>query len=79
MTYINSGVPLPSRPRLKYPIFCMKPGESFFVEEIRSNRVSARLLPYRRKYGWHFTTQRRRENGIEGIRIWRLRSLSDLF
>lgn len=71
MTYINSRVPLPNRPPIKYPIFCMKPGESFFVQEIRSNRVSARLLPWRRR-GWHFTTQRRRENGVEGIRVWRL-------
>jgi hypothetical protein len=71
---ITSKIPAPTRKRLKYPIFCMKPGESFFVPETRSNRVSARLFIYRKRFGWEFTTQRRRENGVEGIRIWRLTS-----
>jgi hypothetical protein len=69
---INSGIPAPKWKPCKYPISNMKPGESFFVAETRSNRVSARLFPYR-QLGWEFVTQRRNENGVEGIRVWRLR------
>lgn len=66
-------IPIPRERGLKYPLCCMAEGESFFVPETRSNRVSARLFPYRKR-GWLFKTERRRENGIDGIRVWRLPS-----
>ena len=72
-SYFTREIPIPREKGLKYPLCCMVEGESFFVAEIRSNRVSARLFPYRKR-GWLFKTERRKENGLEGIRIWRLPS-----
>ena len=73
VSFFTREIPIPREKGLKYPLCCIIEGESFFVPETRSNRVSARLFPYRKR-GWLFKTQRRKENGLEGTRIWRLPS-----
>ena len=75
---IESGIPLAARRQgQKYPFDRLGVGDSFFVAGDKTKRTSVRVLLGRQiKIGEHpdrkFATRTVTEDGIEGIRIWRL-------
>lgn len=67
---IDKNIPPPARNRReKYPFKDMGVGDSFFCQRARS----ASILNCARKYRpWTFTTRTVVENGVRGIRTWRI-------
>ena len=79
MTYeIEDGVPLPDgegrggRPTI-YPLADLEVGQSFFAAgKSTSNLSSAWNTPGVKRLGREFTSQSTVENGVEGVRVWRI-------
>lgn len=72
MTYkIETGVPTPPRAqkRRKYPLGDMSVGDSFFVPGGDSQTIGASWRRFKPKL---FTARTVTENGIKGVRVWRL-------
>lgn len=74
---IENDVPMPTRVRGrrgKYPFAALQIGESFFVpgdaKSVRHVRNAA--CAHARKHGGHFRGSMRVENGVDGIRVWRV-------
>ena len=74
---IDKHVPVPpGATKRKYPFGDMAPGDSvFFPGENRADKhhpayMSARN--YVRRNGWQITVRSVIENGVKGIRIWRV-------
>jgi len=71
---IEKGVPLPAsgagRPS-KYPWGDMEVGDSFFAEA-KPESMHTQAAFAGRKYGRRFTTRKRTENGVAGVRVWRV-------
>lgn len=80
---IEKGIPLPGTPgrgrRSKYPLDAMKKGDSFFVqkngEDLGKLQTSlAGSCQYKsKKTGRCFTTRQVKDNGKEGVRVWRVK------
>lgn len=80
---IDKHVPLPA-PRayrgkggvLKYPFREMVPGDSaFFPGEHKSSKHHPAFMTarnYVKRHGWRITTRAVVEDGVKGIRIWRV-------
>ena len=72
MYEIEDGVPLPkkqasTRPR-KFPFHEMTRGQSVFIPD----RTVASMGPRIRFVGKKFTSRTVTENGIKGVRVWRI-------
>lgn len=72
---IDHDIPIPNpeyqRRQRKYPIADMAVGDSFFAHAQRSESVSSSLTKYR-KMGRRFTARTVTENGVKGVRLWRI-------
>ena len=77
---IESGIPIPDLEQrsYKYPLGELEVGESFFVPlgnrtmiHLR-NSVAANIRYHARKLNWKYTLRTRDEDGVTGIRIWRI-------
>lgn len=72
---IDSSVPIPDmhggRGILKYPFPLMQVGDSFFVPGRNSQGVKG-TINYWNRAGRKFTTRTRTENGVYGVRVWRV-------
>ena len=64
-------VPLPSCPAHgrpnKYPYYDLRIGDSFFV-----TRAHLNISTWSKMTGFKFTQRRVRENGRDGLRVWRV-------
>lgn len=77
---IEKGVEIPTdnpgrgRNSRRYPFHDMAVGDSFFVpcdaREVRSVQSAGRN--HTRRHGHAFITRRRTEDGVEGVRFWRV-------
>lgn len=79
MTFkVEKGIEIPkAKTRNKYPVGTMEVGDSFFtpLENKSSQRVQTALIQYtksNRFVGMTFTTRVVEENGIRGVRLWRV-------
>lgn len=54
---------------MKYPLKDMEIGDSFFAPGRKSNSVSASIA---RAYPKKFTRREVTENGVVGVRVWRI-------
>lgn len=70
MIKIDKGIPAPASGRhLKYPFAMMEIGDSFFVPTTTSSNILVCAYKHRPK---RFTTRSVVENGVRGIRVWRI-------
>lgn len=71
---IDDNVPLPETQtyRAKYPLREMSPGQSFFVPTGEAHRVQTAVSAMGRRSKLKFTTRQLTENGVAGVRVWRL-------
>jgi hypothetical protein len=73
---IDKGVPVPPLTqgrRMKYPFRQMEVGDSFFVPGVKtSSGFSGCLHGVRKSTGWTFTCRSRVEDGVQGVRVWRI-------
>ena len=70
MIQIDKGIPLPMR-QTKYPVNSMEIGDSFFVPHLRTTDLSS-ILSYQKQYGKKFMTRTMVEDGVTGVRCWRI-------
>jgi hypothetical protein len=71
---IDRGVPLPPSQQIfkrKYPFSTMAVGDSFFVPGMVRQRMAGPIR-YASCECRKFTTRRTVENGIPGLRVWRI-------
>lgn len=73
---IDKGVPLPPSARSprasKYPLRDMDVGDSFFVPGVPVRNLSGRLINPARRLGYKVATRSWSENGVAGVRVWRV-------
>lgn len=75
---VDRGIPLPETRNVgrkgKYPWRQMQPGDSFFVANAPTNRLGACARSFRRtRPNTDFTARKVVENGVQGVRVWRIR------
>lgn len=80
---VESGIPVPG-PSLnrgrnrKYPFYEMNPGESVFVGGVDATKFSGIVFQARRAIAQKtgkprsFATRKVTENGVTGVRVWRV-------
>jgi hypothetical protein len=61
----------PGKVRAKYPWHNMKVGQSFFAPNMTGQNIGADKAG--RRMGVVFTTKECTENGIKGVRVWRVK------
>ena len=69
---IDKGVPLPLATRgsgYRSPLWDMKPGDSVFFTD-RRNAVGN--FDPMKKAGWKVSQRKVTENGVTGVRVWRI-------
>lgn len=74
MIEIQKNVPIPSnrgRP-IKYPLASMEVGDSFFVATTYRTALGAPAARCRKKTGFRFAIRAVEENGVKGVRVWRI-------
>ena len=73
ITKIDKNIPLPSLHKYteKYPWADMKPGDSFFIEMGTPANIGA-CMSARKKYGERYVSRTVTENGVKGVRVWRI-------
>lgn len=71
---IESGIPIPEPARAKknYPWPLLQPGDSFFIPEGKQANVASAANQFARKNGVRFVTRVREEDGVSGVRVWRV-------
>lgn len=75
MIQIEDGHPVPDPATTgvpRYPWPGMKVGDSFFAAVGPRNNLSEAIVKARRKYGHKYTRRRVTENGVPGVRVWRV-------
>jgi hypothetical protein len=66
-------IPPPKSGSTKYPFPIMQVGDSFFVPNVRRENFCSCIANARFKNpGTNFTTRRVTENGVKGVRVWRI-------
>ena len=73
---IDNDIPIPEvKHRIRYPFEQMQVGQSFFVPEPRSKTVRSSVGHYQRRSDStaEFITRTLTENGVKGIRVWRVK------
>ncbi len=71
MIPIEKGVPLP-KTRSKYRFAEMAVDDSIFVPDGTGRTISGSISYAGRCTGWKFTARTVEENGISGVRVWRV-------
>lgn len=73
---IDKGIPLPQDRRAyrKYQLGAMEPGDSFFVPHSKRYVIAAYTRVWSQRNGntRKFTARAVTENGIPGVRVWRV-------
>lgn len=76
MFKIDTDHPLPDtrkkRKHGKYPFADMVPGDSFFVPGTAAKNVGASASGWGYRRGQKFTTRTVTEDGVPGVRVWRV-------
>lgn len=72
---IDKNVPMPPKPASRhiYPWDAMEVGDSFFAPDPKGELVRAQSYPEGKKRGVKFASRTVTENGVKGVRIWRVR------
>lgn len=68
---IDKNIPLPSERTSKYPVRQLELGESFFAPNISRTNIAS-SLQYAAGLGRKFATRRVTEDGVRGLRVWRI-------
>jgi hypothetical protein len=71
MIIIDKDIPFPGRKR-HYPFIEMEVGDSFFTKKSRST-IAAIARYWGKRLNCKFSTADVVENGVEGIRVWRIK------
>ncbi len=72
---IEKNVPLPDLPgpgSPKYHWKSMEIGDSFFVPNRTAMEFGGHVGAARKSTGFGFTVKTREENGVRGVRVWRI-------
>jgi hypothetical protein len=74
---IEDNVPIPRKRgsrtgQYRYPFRQMLPGQSFFVPDGNPGTLQHGAKRATREQGWTFTTRSVVENGVPGVRCWRV-------
>lgn len=75
---IDDDVPMPppagprAKGKSKYPFAELSVGRSFFAPGVSSSGMLTLCKKWREARGWDFTTRRVTENGVSGVRVWRI-------
>lgn len=70
---IDNNIPIPLvRGKSKYPFAKLEIGESFFVPEKSTNFLGAIRAKFARILSRKFIIRSVTENGVKGIRVWRV-------
>lgn len=73
MIKIDKNVPVPRKPASGiYPWHDLQPGDSFFAAGIKQPQISGATAFIRKKTGRKFVTRTVTENGVTGVRVWRV-------
>ena len=77
MTYeIESDIPMSKDGRGRpsfYPFRDMSVGDSFFASGVRINSVRRSASLFASRNGMKFATRKQTENGVTGLRVWRVK------
>lgn len=77
MIQIDSDIPMPffqgksGRPET-YPWGKLEVGQSFFVPNGNDRWFRSSCGAAGKRYGWQFRVRAWTENGVEGVRVWRV-------
>ena len=67
---VEKGIPIPpTSNRGKYPWLQMEVGDSFFAPGRKTSQIGS---CYNRIVGKTFRSRTRIENGVKGVRVWRI-------
>ena len=72
---IESHIPIPQAGHNKqrnYPFRDMLVGDSIFYDYEYTRKVASMCSYHSQRYGMKFLIQRVKENGVEGVRVWRI-------
>jgi len=73
---IDKNVPIPEgrwgKRRKKYPFDEMEVGDSFFIHGGKQESITSIMRHWREKLGHKYTTRSVVENGVKGVRVWRI-------
>lgn len=70
---IEKNVPLPANNReVKFPFAEMEVNDSFFVEGRTTKSFASITQHWRRKMNHRYATRNVEENGVKGVRVWRV-------
>lgn len=74
MITIDKDVPMPSpaKPPPKYPWRSMAVGDSFFIAGLTVAKLASLAAWGRKATGYRFTCRTVTENGVAGVRVWRV-------
>lgn len=75
---IDTGVPMPERGKRgrqnSYPWSEMNPGDSFFAPNKTTNGIGGSISAVHRSHpDWEFTSRAVTEDGVKGVRVWRVK------
>jgi hypothetical protein len=62
----------PAREMRRYPFREMLPGDSCFIPRRDANQIGGAVACARRAVGGTWTSETHTENGVRGVRVWRL-------
>lgn len=70
---IETGIPVPPHQNAKYPFAEMTPGSSFFIPSGDLKKISNAAVGFARyRRDRKFTCRTVTENGVAGVRVWRI-------
>jgi len=73
---VSTDVPVPKKPSgapRKYPFPELEIGHSFFAPNKTPQTLSHSLCYWGKKLSCKFTSRTRTENGVRGVRVWRIK------
>lgn len=77
MIKIDNNIPQPRRDcygrPAKYPFRELRPGQSFFAPGVTTYGLGGASDHWRKSTGWTFVTRKVVEDGIPGVRVWRVK------
>lgn len=74
---VREDIPPPCVGKMSWPFGDMRPGQTVFIPNKNSRQVTSALRFYRIKKKWIFHTQTLVEDGVRGVRVWRLKGKHD--
>lgn len=76
MLKIEKNVPIPDAMRFgkprKYPFAEMDVGDSFFAPNVGISAMAGSITYASKRHGKKFATRFLTENGVKGVRVWRV-------